>query len=102
MCILLPLHVLTPRHWSASPTAAGLKGMMPGILNMLEGVCKEKGLNFEEFTESEYSTHHTVAQGGLGRATPGLGVVPWLLVMTWLLLDRCAWVTQGKASRFAV
>jgi hypothetical protein len=27
----------------------GLKGMMPGILDMLEGVCKEKGLNFEEW-----------------------------------------------------
>jgi len=30
----------------------GLKGMMPGILDMLEGVCKEKGLNFEEWLES--------------------------------------------------
>jgi len=30
----------------------GLKGMMPGILEMLEGVCKEKGLNYEEFIES--------------------------------------------------
>jgi ferredoxin--NADP+ reductase len=29
----------------------GLKGMMPGILDMLEGVCKEKGLNFEEWLE---------------------------------------------------
>ena len=26
----------------------GLKGMMPGITEMLEGVCKKKGLNFEE------------------------------------------------------
>ena len=29
----------------------GLKGMMPGILEMLENVCKEKGLNFEEWIE---------------------------------------------------
>jgi ferredoxin--NADP+ reductase len=29
----------------------GLKGMMPGILEMLENVCKEKNLNFEEFIE---------------------------------------------------
>jgi ferredoxin--NADP+ reductase len=29
----------------------GLKGMMPGILEMLERVAKEKGLNFEEFVE---------------------------------------------------
>lgn len=29
----------------------GLKGMMPGINEMLERVCKEKGLNYEEFTE---------------------------------------------------
>ncbi|CAN0374481.1 unnamed protein product, partial [Phaeothamnion confervicola] len=27
----------------------GLKGMMPGILTMLEGVAKSKGLNWEEF-----------------------------------------------------
>ena len=26
----------------------GLKGMMPGITEMLEGVCKKKGLDFEE------------------------------------------------------
>ena len=26
----------------------GLKGMMPGINGMLEGVCEKKGLNFEE------------------------------------------------------
>ncbi len=30
----------------------GLKGMMPGILEMLENVCKEKGLNFEEWLEN--------------------------------------------------
>lgn len=29
----------------------GLKGMMPGILDMLRGVCEQKGLNFEEFVE---------------------------------------------------
>ena len=29
----------------------GLKGMMPGILEMLEGVCKEKGINYEEWLE---------------------------------------------------
>jgi ferredoxin--NADP+ reductase len=29
----------------------GLKGMMPGITEMLERVCASKGLNFEEFTE---------------------------------------------------
>ncbi|WIA30587.1 hypothetical protein OEZ86_000669 [Tetradesmus obliquus] len=29
----------------------GLKGMMPGILEMLERVAKSKGLNFEEFVE---------------------------------------------------
>ena len=29
----------------------GLKGMMPGILSMLEGVCKEKGINYEEWLE---------------------------------------------------
>lgn len=29
----------------------GLKGMMPGILDMLERVSKEKGINFEEFVE---------------------------------------------------
>ena len=27
----------------------GLKGMMPGILDMLKGVCEKKGLNYEEF-----------------------------------------------------
>ena len=26
----------------------GLKGMMPGITEMLEGVCKEKGISWEE------------------------------------------------------
>jgi len=29
----------------------GLKGMMPGILEMLEKVCKEKGINYEEWLE---------------------------------------------------
>ena len=29
----------------------GLKGMMPGILEMLEGVCKEKGIKYEEWLE---------------------------------------------------
>ena len=29
----------------------GLKGMMPGILAMLEGVCKEKGISYEEWLE---------------------------------------------------
>jgi ferredoxin--NADP+ reductase len=29
----------------------GLKGMMPGILSMLEGVCKEKGIDYEEWLE---------------------------------------------------
>uniref|UniRef100_A0A7S0YIW7 ferredoxin--NADP(+) reductase n=1 Tax=Hemiselmis tepida TaxID=464990 RepID=A0A7S0YIW7_9CRYP len=29
----------------------GLKGMMPGIQDMLQGVCKEKGINFEEYLE---------------------------------------------------
>lgn len=29
----------------------GLKGMMPGILTMLENVCKEKNVNFEEWLE---------------------------------------------------
>jgi len=29
----------------------GLKGMMPGIQDMLESVCKSKGLNFEEYLE---------------------------------------------------
>ncbi|KAI8465221.1 MAG: ferredoxin-NADP reductase [Monoraphidium minutum] len=29
----------------------GLKGMMPGITSMLERVAKEKGINYEEFTE---------------------------------------------------
>jgi ferredoxin--NADP+ reductase len=29
----------------------GLKGMMPGIQDMLERVAKEKGINFEEFVE---------------------------------------------------
>ena len=27
----------------------GLKGMMPGILDMLKGVCEDKGLDYEEF-----------------------------------------------------
>jgi ferredoxin--NADP+ reductase len=27
----------------------GLKGMMPGILDMLKGVCEKKGLSYEEF-----------------------------------------------------
>jgi ferredoxin--NADP+ reductase len=27
----------------------GLKGMMPGILDMLKGVCEKKGLNYDEF-----------------------------------------------------
>ena len=29
----------------------GLKGMMPGILSMLEGVCKEKGIDYEHWLE---------------------------------------------------
>jgi hypothetical protein len=29
----------------------GLKGMMPGILDMLQRVSKEKGRNFDEFVE---------------------------------------------------
>uniref|UniRef100_A0A7S0SJ09 ferredoxin--NADP(+) reductase n=1 Tax=Mantoniella antarctica TaxID=81844 RepID=A0A7S0SJ09_9CHLO len=29
----------------------GLKGMMPGILSMLEGVCVEKGINYAEWLE---------------------------------------------------
>ncbi|EKX48914.1 hypothetical protein GUITHDRAFT_162347 [Guillardia theta CCMP2712] len=29
----------------------GLKGMMPGIQDMLRGVCESKGLNFEEYLE---------------------------------------------------
>lgn len=29
----------------------GLKGMMPGIQEMLERVAKEKGINYEEFVE---------------------------------------------------
>lgn len=29
----------------------GLKGMMPGILEMLENVCKEKGIAYEEWIE---------------------------------------------------
>lgn len=30
----------------------GLKGMMPGITEMLERVAKEKGINYEEWVES--------------------------------------------------
>jgi ferredoxin--NADP+ reductase len=30
----------------------GLKGMMPGINEMLERVCKEKSINYEEFVET--------------------------------------------------
>ena len=30
----------------------GLKGMMPGILSMLEGVCAEKGVNYAEWLEN--------------------------------------------------
>lgn len=30
----------------------GLKGMMPGINDMLERVCKEKGIKYEEFVET--------------------------------------------------
>lgn len=29
----------------------GFKGMMSGILFMLEGVCKEKGISYEEWFE---------------------------------------------------
>jgi len=29
----------------------GLKGMMPGILDMLKGVCEEKGISYEEWLE---------------------------------------------------
>ena len=29
----------------------GLKGMMPGIQDMLKDVCGKKGLNFEEYLE---------------------------------------------------
>jgi ferredoxin--NADP+ reductase len=29
----------------------GLKGMMPGILDMLKRVAGQKGLNFDEFVE---------------------------------------------------
>ena len=35
-----------PRH-----TQCGLKGMMPGIQQMLERVATEKGINFEEYIE---------------------------------------------------
>ena len=30
----------------------GLKGMMPGIFEMLEKVCKEKGINYEEWVRT--------------------------------------------------
>lgn len=35
----------------------GLKGMMPGILSMLEGICKEKGIDFAEFQEGLKKNH---------------------------------------------
>ncbi len=31
----------------------GLKGMMPGIFDMLKAVCAQKGLNYDEWFESE-------------------------------------------------
>eukprot|EP00878_Enallax_costatus_P031358 GHUV01034292.1.p1 GENE.GHUV01034292.1~~GHUV01034292.1.p1 ORF type:complete len:298 (-),score=91.79 GHUV01034292.1:589-1482(-) len=45
----------------------GLKGMMPGILDMLERVSKEKGINFEEFVEGlKHKNQWHVEVRGLG------------------------------------
>jgi ferredoxin--NADP+ reductase len=45
----------------------GLKGMMPGILEMLERVAKEKGINFEEFVEKlkHNNQWHVEVSGGV-------------------------------------
>ena len=50
----------------------GLKGMMPGILEMLEAVCKEKGLNFEEWLESAWRKRRCVAPHRAADARPAL------------------------------
>jgi len=49
-----PLHRACGLSWLLAPRQGahmyfcGLKGMMPGILDMLEGVSKEKGLVWED------------------------------------------------------
>ena len=50
----------------------GLKGMMPGILEMLEAVCKEKGLNFEEWLESAWRAAALRAHDRAAHAHPAL------------------------------
>jgi hypothetical protein len=52
----------------------GLKGMMPGILEMLERVAKEKGLNFEEFVEKlKHNNQWHVEVRGVAAAAAGRG-----------------------------
>ncbi|KAK7231047.1 NADPH-hemoprotein reductase [Aureococcus anophagefferens] len=46
--------LLYDEEWQATPPSAvmyfcGLKGMMPGIQDMLKGVCDKKGLDYDEY-----------------------------------------------------
>lgn len=60
----------------------GLKGMMPGILDMLQRVSKEKGRNFDEFVEGlkHKNQWHVSTVAGGDREGEGVG---WACVL-WL------------------
>lgn len=56
----------------------GLKGMMPGILDMLQRVSKEKGRNFDEFVEglkhkNQWHVSTNMRTGGGGVQGGGAG-----------------------------
>lgn len=51
----------------------GLKGMMPGILDMLKRVSQEKGRNFDEFVENlKHKNQWHVSKGEWGWGWCGL------------------------------
>ena len=43
-----PFHFILSHLLSSSPTHFVYQGMMPGILEMFEGVCAKKGINWPE------------------------------------------------------
>jgi hypothetical protein len=76
----------------------GLKGMMPGIQDMLEAVCKSKSINFEEYCEFFVSgppSLHTNANSRGKMHLPVLGL--WCYARSYNLLTFI--VTQWRSSR---
>lgn len=60
----------------------GLKGMMPGILDMLQRVSKEKGRNFDEFVEglkhkNQWHVSSVAGDGGREREREGPACCGW-------------------------